>query len=165
MNIKLYSIIIILGLFVFLYSCGQTKTKNHSINSNIKNPNTSHLNSIKSESHKRVIYINKIYIPIFPSHKYLDSIQKVVPEDEWNETASDNEYYRDLAEQYLNKNEYKQLNPSKSRFWHFKLKSGNIQIIDALSLYDHWGNIIFNGKDSAFFYNGTIPEIELKGKL
>ena len=107
----------------------------------------------------------KLFITIFPSDNYLDSIQKIVPEDEWAEVASDNEFYRNAAEEYLVKKAYKSIKRPSTRFGYFKLIDGKRQVIDTLSIRESWGNLIFNGKDSPFIFEGTIPEIELEDKL
>lgn len=149
----------LIGLCLILISCShQNDFKN---TSERKTDNYSgEINSTESDT---LLSSNKIFISILPSNKYLDSIQKVVPEDEWIEVASDNEYYRDLTEQFLKKKNYKLIDRPNKRFWQFRLKNGNIQTIDTLSLHDKWGNIIYNGKDSAFYFDGTIPEEELRG--
>lgn len=107
----------------------------------------------------------KIYISILPSDDYLDSIQNVIQENEWNEIVSDNEYYRYLTEQYLESNGYTNVNKPNCRFWKFQLKNKKLQIFDSNTLQNDWGVLIYNSKDSVFFYDGTMPEIELEGKI
>ncbi|MXV52409.1 hypothetical protein GS399_15650 [Pedobacter sp. HMF7647] len=107
----------------------------------------------------------KIFLPILPSAKYLDSIQRITPEDEWSEIVSDNEYYRNQTQEYLNKQGYKEIKIPLKRFWYFKLKNGKLQTIDTIDLANRWGSLIYNGKDSAIVFEGTIPEEELKNKL
>lgn len=165
---KTYLLII---LITILISCsGQTEntSENLKVSDSIKINSDNRTGSNKNDLPTTDIVFSgpvKIIIPILPSNKYLDSIQKPISEDEWNEIVSDNEYYRNLTEQFIIKKGYKLIERPQNRFWYFKLKDGSIQTIDTLNLHKTWGNIIFNGKDSAIIFEGTIPDIELKNKI
>jgi hypothetical protein len=170
MSFKKMKRIILTGVSFFLISCSE-QTESNSSN---KSPNDTFKNTLKtlggsenniSNGGDSIFSKNKIFISIMPSDKYLDSIQKTVPEDEWNEVVSDNEYYRDLTEEFLIKQGYKEVERPYNRFWYFKLRDKRIQRIDTLSLHKNWGNLIFNGKDSAFIFESASPEIELEDKL
>jgi len=107
---------------------------------------------------------DKIFIDIMPSEYYLDSIRKNLSEDEWDEIVFDNEYYKSLTSELLIKNDYKFIEKPAKDKWKFSLKNGTIQIVLSKNLENKWGYFIFNGIDSAFYYDGTYPVEDLKNK-
>lgn len=117
------------------------------------------------DSTQYVASSEKIFMPVTPSTQYTDSIKNVLTEEEWIQLVSDNEYYRDLVAQYLEKNGYKKMELPAEENLYFKMENGAKSTINKSKLSKTWGNLIFNGKSEAFIYEGTMPEVDLKTKL
>ncbi|GAL83362.1 hypothetical protein MYP_588 [Sporocytophaga myxococcoides] len=105
----------------------------------------------------------KVFFQKYPSGFWLDSIQKTMPEDEWNEVVADNVYYLDLTRQFLEKNGYKEIGYADSKILEFPLKEKTTEFISTKEYLNEWGFFISNGIDSVSFYNSSDPETDLKG--
>ncbi len=107
----------------------------------------------------------KVLFQKYPSDFWLDSIQKAMPEDDWNEVVADNDYYHDLTRQFLEKNGYKEIGYADSKILEFPLKEKSTEFISTKEYLNEWGFFISNGLDSVSFYDSTDPEDDLKGIL
>jgi len=119
--------------------------------------------NVDSVSFKEEISIEpKAFISILPSGKWLDSMQSIYAEDDWNEVVFDNEHYRNQTEVYLKSKGYIEVRAPEDRIWKIKRPNGLLKMINSDTLSDKWGVIIFNENNDPIYYDGTEPDDDLK---
>lgn len=144
--------ILIISILALCYSCSSK-----SADTNVKEESVDNKEYVSSAE--------KIFIPVTPSLAYSDSMRNALSEDEWMTLISDNEFYRDMTEQLLLKKGYKKVEFPTTEILNFKKQNGSASSISKKQVSNVWGNIIFNGTDDAFIYEGAMPEEDLKTKL
>lgn len=102
-----------------------------------------------------------VFISILPSDEWIDSMQSIYSEDDWNKVVFDNEHYRNQTEEYLKSKGYVEMHRPKEGLWVIKRPNCHTNVINIDTLADKCGVIIFNGDNEPIFYNGTAPELDL----
>ncbi len=150
---------------IILFSCESIQEEMHTlkddtlrVSSNIlieSNGDSTHYMHERTES-------QNVFISVLPSDRWIDSMQQMMSEDDWDIIVDDNEHYRYQTGQYLESKGYIELLRPKDGIWVIKRPSCSSNVFNFDTLENKWGVIIFSGNEEPFIYEGTTPEIDLK---
>lgn len=102
-----------------------------------------------------------VFISVLPSDKWIDSMQNINSEDDWNEVVFDNEHYTHQTKVYLKAKGYSEMHRPKEGIWVIKRPNCHANVINFDTLANKWGVVIFSEDAEPIFYDGTEPEVDL----
>lgn len=156
---------IFLAALASAFSCNSTSEKSKQLENDSLITTDTFIRTTKTDSivHKEKIGSEpKVFISIYPGAKWIDSMQVLQGEEDWNEVVFDNQHFIHEAQTYLESKGYVEIEQPEGRIWKIKRPNCIVKTIDSDTLADKWGTLIFNWHEDPVFYSGTEPATELK---